>query len=360
MHGSYAELRQRATRREATQTRTTLTVSVVVELENARLSDLARFQAMLRRLADQAARIRDEHSQAGVGPADAARFLKRLQTPLELLVLYDEDEIDGGDAHRALSETVPTDSGALRWQLIPARGQRYYELKNMGARHATGDIILFLDSDVVPEDAWLGNLLGSFADPQVQVVGGNTYVEPSSLYAKTFALVWFFPLRATQGALKPVRAFYANNVAFRREVWERYPFEPIVGTARGACGQLARTLQSEGIGVYLNTAAQVSHPAPNGAKHFVARALVEGRDHLVKLKQTRPQRAGVLRSFGRFLSRCWKSLWSILVNGRRVGLSWPAMPAAACIAFAYYALFLAGDIISRVFPRLFDRGFFRV
>jgi mycofactocin system glycosyltransferase len=42
--------------------------------------------------------------------------------------------------------------------------------RNTGARAATGDVVAFLDSDVVPADGWLAPLLGHLADPAVGLV----------------------------------------------------------------------------------------------------------------------------------------------------------------------------------------------
>ncbi len=48
--------------------------------------------------------------------------------------------------------------------------------RNVGVRAATGDVVVFVDDDAVPEPGWLDELLGPFTDPDVAGVGG--WVEP--------------------------------------------------------------------------------------------------------------------------------------------------------------------------------------
>jgi mycofactocin glycosyltransferase len=45
--------------------------------------------------------------------------------------------------------------------------------RNLGARHATGDVLAFLDSDCTAEPDWLEELLPEFADPEVAATGGR-------------------------------------------------------------------------------------------------------------------------------------------------------------------------------------------
>src|SRR5262249_59822180 len=76
-----------------------------------------------------------------------------------------------------------------------AEGMEYYALKNHGARRASGDLLLFVDSDVLPDGDWLAHLMGSFAREDVGVVCGQTYVAPSDVVARAFAVGWRYPVR---------------------------------------------------------------------------------------------------------------------------------------------------------------------
>jgi hypothetical protein len=218
---------------------------------------------------------------------------------------------------------------------------RYYELKNHGASEATGGILVFLDSDAVPEPGWLEALLAPFADPAVDVVAGQTYIQPDSLYAKAFALWWFFPLRAPAGPLRPVRHFFANNVAFRRSIFRAHPFAPVQGTSRGACLELAIALQNAGITIWSAPAARVAHPPPRGWRHFVLRALAQGRDRLPRERGWRATLAGSAVRLARHVAA---GAASTLGGRRAVGLTLAGVAPAIALCCAYYALFFAGEV----------------
>src|SRR5207302_905717 len=84
------------------------------------------------------------------------------------------------------------------------------------------------------------------ARPDVSIVGGTVHVEPAGIWGKASALTWSFPLRAEKPALEPHAIFFASNVAFRRDVFEGFPFPDAPGTARRACVLLARRLREHG------------------------------------------------------------------------------------------------------------------
>ena len=148
-------------------------------------------------------------------------------------------------------------------RLLPAPGASYYQQKNTGAAAATGDVVVFLDSDVVPEEGWLESILRPFALPWVRCAAGNSYVDTGSVYGKAFALTWFFPLRDHDGRRGLVAHFYANNVAFRRDFFLARGFADDGGLARGACRRLAESIRAEGHKIAYDGAARVSHPPPN-------------------------------------------------------------------------------------------------
>ncbi len=46
--------------------------------------------------------------------------------------------------------------------------------RNRGLRHARGEVVVFVDADVLPTRRWLAELVRPFADPGVVVAGGRT------------------------------------------------------------------------------------------------------------------------------------------------------------------------------------------
>jgi hypothetical protein len=317
-------------------------VSVVIEWDNARVSELARAREMYRVLWSQ------------VGRLIGARVI-------ELLFLYDALKVDP-----AVIESVTAAPGIARCagvavQLVGTPGLGYCALKNEGAKHASGDIVVFLDSDVIPEPDWLDEIVRPFRDPGVQLVAGTSYIEPVSLYSRAFALTWFFPLRTPDGPLGTTSSFFANNLAGRRDFLARYPF-PDEPRFRGQGITLANRLAREGIPIYSNPNARVSHPAPNGLSHFVRRALCEGHDVIVA-EGLRGTTAPV--SLGRSVRLSYRSLRARAAQIRetirshrgRVGLSAAAAPFAFGIALLYYTTRAVGEILTRVDPRIVRRRF---
>jgi hypothetical protein len=74
-----------------------------------------------------------------------------------------------------------------------------------------------------------------------------------------------------------VRIFFANNVAFRQELFGSYRF-PSLPQVRGQCQALAEMLQSLGVKIFYQPMSSVSHPAPNGLRHFIMTAMCHGHD----------------------------------------------------------------------------------
>ena len=310
-------------------------VTIVIEWDNAKRSDLRRSLRMLRALYGQLRELR-------------GAFRARP----EIRLLYDGARIEGAIIERLLSEAV----GDAEWPadvvLLAMPGMRYYEQKNRGALDAGTDVILFLDSDVIPEPDWLRCLMESFRDPRVAVVGGGTYVALDDLLGKAFALFWFFPLRDESNELAATGSFFANNVAFRREVFESLPF-PDSFVYRGRCSLLAAELRDRGVGIFRHRGARVSHPPPKGLAHFVLRALCEGHDEIV-LGPSRPGGSST-RVFRSFLGRIARLPWDVLGRHEKVQLGVFGALAGLGIGYSYHSLRLLGGFVAWIHPRGFRR-----
>lgn len=204
----------------------------------------------------------------------------------------------------------------------------------------------------MPEPNWLPALLSPFHDANVHVVCGNTYMTTDSVYEKAFALFWFFHLRADDGGLRPVDSFFANNVAFRRHIFETYPYPEHPGF-KGSCTALSKKLRANGITLWEQPCARVRHPPPNGPWHFVCRPLCEGHDTVARLAETQS-----LRSIDwRFRASLRDAVRRIRHDRNRVGLSRAGVPLAIGIASLYYALVFAGEWLSVRHPSLIRRYF---
>jgi hypothetical protein len=303
-------------------------LSVIVELDNVLHGELGRTRTMLARLLGQ---IRDN----GLDPQ------------VEVLLAYDETALRPGDVESLLEQVTTTESPFI--QLLPARGLRYFSLKNEAARRSKGELLVFVDSDCLPEDAWLRELLGSFQDGAVDVVTGNSYIDRDTFYSKTFAAGWYFPPRLPDGPLVPVRSTFANTLAIRRHVFERYPFPEVTSLYMGQGVTWNRTLADNRVPIFLNPRARVAHPPPV----FLRSAIVNGYDTAERTRQPGESALQSLRVSYWGLRRNLSDMFQrIRLGYRDVGLPRAAVPLAIGLAGVYWTLWSLSELVARVAPGL--------
>ena len=317
----------------------TRTFSIIIEWENARFAELERTRKMLRAL----------RAQLQALPPSAQRP--------EVLFLYTREHIDGAMVTRVVADEFQPDSVPAITRIVATDGLRYYEQKNFGASLAGGDIKIFLDCDVVPENGWLTAMLAAFENPEVAVAAGQTYIEYDSLYSRAVALFWFCPLRDARAGIVPAAVFHANNVGFRASVIAAYPF-PDLPTNRDQCLMLARRLCHDGVGLFTQREARAGHPVPIGIWYFIRKAINDGRDQAllrdIRERANGPRaryvwwnfRNGVVRNFRRFRR-----------HRRDVGLGLAGAALGFGIAVAWYALKAIGESLTEVNREIVPRYF---
>jgi glycosyltransferase involved in cell wall biosynthesis len=311
-------------------------LSVVIEWENARNAKKARGAEMLRRLFAQLTSLDNRFAAAP-----------------EVILVHDADD---SSARQILAEIEagPTPfRGNVRTR--PCEGLDYYDKKNFGAREARGEAILFIDSDVIPEDGWLEALLECYIEEAPDVVAGATYIHGSSLYERAFALFWFFPMEADYRGLSraPTASTFANNVMFRAGAFRPVPDAPLV---RARWDLLLDILSASRQSIILEPRARTQHPPPNGVKHFIYRALTEGQDNYhwgVQYNSANGKRFAALR---RFRGNVLRSSGRIITRHHDVGLNWPGALGAMFVAFAYYSFVFCGEVVTAVSPQLLLRN----
>lgn len=326
-------------------------LSIIIEWANTRLHGTPRAWQMLDVLVAQWQAISARDFPASL-PADGARFLRGLHPRLELLIV--SGHAASPEFEKEVRRRVP--EGCLDLAALVSEGLGYHPLKRFGAEHASGDILLFLDSDVVPDPGWLAHLLGSFADPDVQVVFGQPYVAPTNLFTKAFALGWIYELRDEPGRLARHHKLFPNNTAFRAEVYRRTGFRSIGRRSRGASSQLLDQLSSLGFSVWQNSNARVDHPAPMGFRHLAVRALAHGRDYYMRSSEERHV-GGLARSLGVGASRLARACHNTFRYRRRVGLGLWQVPAALGVLTGFYGIWFARALLTHIRPAAMGRRF---
>lgn len=318
-----------------------VTLDVIIEWENAKLAELDRARQMLERLAEQS-----------TAPEIADEF------DVNVAIYYDADEVDMSVLRTIIDQAGIDRVPGFRYELRAGGGLDYFAQKNAGVAASNADVILFLDSDVIPDEGWMSTLLGTFrTNPDVQIVCSRAYLATETLYDKAFSVFWFFPQKMEKSELRTVQTFQANSVAFRREVLADNPF-PSLNTFRGACADVARALRDQGIDIYQQTGATLEHPAPNGMSHFINRALVQGHDQIVNAKR----RKGLLHanpvvSIAKYFKFLGSAIYQVLQPDvrKRADVNLVAVPAIVGLAFIYYTIRLFGEFAAFVAPNSFRK-----
>jgi len=313
-------------------------LSIVIETDNASHTSFARMAQLLSALRDQLA---------------AARV------SAEILVMHDPARVTKAalDALIAGAGLGPASEPTGMSQALI--GGDYYSMKNEGCRLARGELVLLIDSDIVPEPGFLQAMLCPFDDPAIAVVAGSPYVHPRrSLLAKASALYWMFPLRAAGGPLEPSSSMYANTVVVRREVLRAHPF-PTNDGYRAQTDMLARELRQAGIAIWRAPGALAAHPPPRSWRAAIERALWEGHDRLVDRPLARQRPATPARAARGLLISADEHWRRFKREWRQAGLGPHELPLALAIALGFELAVRVGFALSsrdrRLLARVLDR-----
>jgi glycosyltransferase involved in cell wall biosynthesis len=116
--------------------------------------------------------------------------------------------------------------GRFRYLFEPKPGKSH--ALNSGIREAHGDVLAFMDDDVVVEPAWLQNLTSALSDPSCAGVGGRIlpqWTGPPPPWLPTGERYGLAPLAMFDLGLEPgplTEAPFGTNMAFRSGVFGRY------------------------------------------------------------------------------------------------------------------------------------------
>ena len=293
---------------------------------------------------------RPERAAAGLTALCRQLWLlrERMQGEPEVVIVFDPDT----GSRESIQQLVSCTADARGWPgkvkiVSSPAGTRYYGHKNFGASLTQKPVIVFLDSDLIPDDGWLQGMLEPLSDFRVSLVVANTYMESHSLYANCVGLFWIFDTRSKRPALTRTKRLLANSFAVRRAVFEKFPF-PQRPTFRGQCSELASILATHGIVMHQNSAAQASHPPPEGARHFMERALFAGHDECSYRALAGP--VPVRQAFAQFRIDLRAVRQRMALRAPAVGAGFTTVVAAACLGFAFYFLKLTGFAITALWP----------
>ncbi|HEX6511295.1 MAG TPA: glycosyltransferase, partial [Chloroflexota bacterium] len=105
-------------------------------------------------------------------------------------------------------------------RLLDGSGRGPAAARNLGARSASGSILVFLDADTRPKPGWLNELLTPLVDPEVAAVKGAYDSDQRGLLAR-FAQLEFEYKYARLERAQRVDFVDTGTAAFRRDAFER-------------------------------------------------------------------------------------------------------------------------------------------
>jgi glycosyltransferase involved in cell wall biosynthesis len=217
----------------------TARVTVVVETENERDAQEIRLRDAFDALAKQ------------TYPRDLTEFL-----------VVDSGEIP--DLARTVAEHLPYA------RILDGTGLTEYQMKNLGTRAATGDIVAFCDGDCAPEPGWIEEVARSLAQAPPRVVGvqGRTALRPG-LFSRQISVL-LYGLRLDRSGRFSHR-IVSDNCAFRRDFILQEPFEPdrLPSTPETV---LSTRVSSQGLAMIVNDRMRSTHdyPRTSGLRGFSA------------------------------------------------------------------------------------------
>lgn len=268
----------------------------------------------------------------------------RMRSPAELIVSFEETDIATDELQAILRRAAAPGSWPCEVRLLPVRtGTHYYDKKNFGAQASSNEIIIFLDTDVVPEEGWLATMLEAFSDWSTSIIIGATALDHETPYEMAMALTWIFDPASHGRGVQPLRRYSSNNLAFRRALFLRFPF-PEHRSYRGQCAELQKSLIAAGIPVREQTDARASHPPPAWFRGFLHRSLAAGGDEYYY--DALAGRASIASGFRAFARDCAAVAGRIRQRSPLLRPRAPALMLGWLLGWTYYGLKLAGYLSS--------------
>ncbi|MGD1904825.1 MAG: glycosyltransferase family A protein [Leptolyngbyaceae cyanobacterium] len=212
---------------------------------------------------------------------------EEIQNMFESLLNQTHSILDANEVIIGDNGLIPTDILSQVRMLMPNLKQlqvkreiTYYQAKNFLASHATGEILVFCDSDCIYETQWLEEILASFVkEPQAEVIAGETVIEVKGAYSLGIAINYMLHRQKTDNELKKCKFYYLNNVAFKRAFFEANLIPDHIKIFRGTCSVHSKQIAEQGIPIWKNALAKAYHLPPQNLKYYLLRFLIMGHDH---------------------------------------------------------------------------------
>jgi rhamnosyltransferase len=183
-------------------------------------------------------------------------FARQSPRPPDEVILVESGSTDG---------TAALAAGRPGVRVVPIERFSHGRSRNLGARAAAGDIVVFLSQDALPADErWLAELVEAFEDPQVAAAYSRQVPRPDANPMERHFLETRFPPGAAiaraggDGELSLEQVFFSNvSSAVRRAALLAHPFDEELIMSEDQ--QLSRDLLAAGFGVVYRPSSVVLH-----------------------------------------------------------------------------------------------------
>lgn len=259
-------------------------------------------------------------------PLSLARVLEGLARQRDPGVEWDVVIVDNDDPPGA-EDVVARFSLPAPLRLVREARRGASHTRNRGVNEATGDVIVFMDDDVVPADDWLRELLAPIIAGRADGTGGRVVLDPMVPRPR-----WFHPLMAwylaehdpasEERQLKPNEFVITASAAFRADVFRSgVSFDPRLGPRAGVQlvnddVRVCEQFTAAGGRIRHVPASVVVHELPPDRlrpRYLMRRAYTQGRSDWIHQANTIGRRAAAQRQvnwLGNELRARWgERLW---------------------------------------------------
>ena len=162
--------------------------------------------------------------------------------------------------------------------------------RNLGASVASGDVLIFLDGDCLPDSGWLNGFRAAIAGLDTGIVCGSVDLdEPADLSQFMEYLIWKLPenSRVPRG---PYGFVITENMMIRKQDFLRTGGFGESDSANDAQMDVAR--RAAGLGLTLEPAARVFHIHPRGWRFHFAKLHRIGIETFPLMRELKGYRVG--------------------------------------------------------------------
>ncbi len=205
----------------------------------------------------------------------------------EILVV---DNAPSDELRKYVQSLVAADATSIRY--VPEPRTSLHNARHAGAHAARGEILVYVDDDVLTPPGWLEAICAPYCDPKVACVGGKTVAKweaepPEWIKPLVGASLSILDMGEETRELTPGEYVYGCNMSVRKRVlYEVGGFNPdafgdrklIWGRGNGECG-LINKIFAAGHKIIYEPRAWLYHRVPRSRmtpEYFSRRSFIEG------------------------------------------------------------------------------------